>query len=1171
MRRSAGRPSDVTFRISSPIFVGRERELGELMQALAKAEADGPLVLFVAGDGGSGKTRLLREFASRARRDGALVANGAALPLGDDGPPYGPFADGLRRLFRDLRRDRSEGIAEAADLWSSDGESQPARFEAVLDALESLAAESTVAVIVEDLQWADRSTRDLLLYLARAASGRLLIIGSYRSEEVDEAHPLSTITVELRRSGVASVIGLDRLSAAEVAEMLRGVAGTTLDADVVDRIVSRAEGNPYFAEELLAAERASPGAPLPPELRQTILARIRRLPEPVQKTLRTISAFGGDADYQAIAAATGLEHDVLIGQLREAVQHGILRPRHDAGREAYAFRHALVREAVYGELLPGERARIHRQIAETLTEDVTGPVRSPVELAYHWDMAGDARRALASAVGAGIATAEIHAHGAALHHFDRALALWDQLGPAAESLSSRSRVELLEASGDAAMAVGDHARAIERLEEAAELRRLADEPEAAAMLYVRLGRVYWSAGNDAASLEAYDHALALLRRRGASSAHARAMAAKASALVVRARYRDSLRLANRALAMARRAGSPADEAYAAEIVGLDLTYLGQPEEGIPLLERARGLAEAGGDSEDLRRTFVNLTSALLRAGRRDEAVRIALEGFETAKSMGLERTWGRVQLVNAAVGLYDLGEWNRADTISSDAVGRGGADIETCYFHLIRAQIATDRGQEDAASHIERAHALAAGVADPVLTASVAATEAEHALWQGDLAAVPSVVDRGLGLLEGSDERPLQARLMLIRAASEADAAIAARTGQKPQFERASVDTCRALAEAVRLLAAADDSYAVREIHAYADVADGHAARAAGRSDPAAWDKALAAWRGLAQPYPIAQAAWRLGEALLVGRGRRDEAGIVLREAHATAARLGAVPLLREIELLARHARIDLTEVPAAAPIEREPSPIERLGLTAREAEVLGLVATGMSNREIAEALFISEKTASVHVSNILGKLSVSNRVEAAAVAYRLGILAGGQEAAGAETAATQSAVGQVDRTFMFTDIARSTPLVEAIGDDAWTELLRWHDATLRGLFATYGGEEVDHAGDGFFVAFHAPDTAIGCAVAIQRTLGAHRRSHGFAPSVRIGVHRAQAQLSDGRYRGQGVHEAARVAQAAEADEILATDRTLEAVRPAVRTTGNREVELRGIARPATVASIDWR
>jgi class 3 adenylate cyclase len=308
---------------------------------------------------------------------------------------------------------------------------------------------------------------------------------------------------------------------------------------------------------------------------------------------------------------------------------------------------------------------------------------------------------------------------------------------------------------------------------------------------------------------------------------------------------------------------------------------------------------------------------------------------------------------------------------------------------------------------------------------------------------------------------------------------------------------------------------------------------------------------------------------MLAGRGRREEAATALREAHATASRLGADPLRLEIELLARRARIDLAET-APLPPPTEPSPIQQLGLTAREAEVLGLVATGMSNREIAEALFISEKTASVHVSNILSKMSVSNRVEAAAVAHRLGVL-GGHRPVGPDAAPEQTAAGAVDRTFMFTDIARSTPLVEAIGDDAWDELLRWHDATLRGLFAAYAGEEVDHAGDGFFVAFRGPDAAIGCAVAIQRTLGAHRRSHGFAPSVRIGLHRAQAQLSDGRYRGQGVHEAARIAQVAEADEILASERTLETAGASVRTTGTRQVELKGIANPATLASVDWR
>ncbi len=162
-------------------------------------------------------------------------------------------------------------------------------------------------------------------------------------------------------------------------------------------------------------------------------------------------------------------------------------------------------------------------------------------------------------------------------------------------------------------------------------------------------------------------------------------------------------------------------------------------------------------------------------------------------------------------------------------------------------------------------------------------------------------------------------------------------------------------------------------------------------------------------------------------------------------------------------------------------------------------------------------------------------------------------------------------RTFLFTDIVRSTPLVEAVGDDAWHALSRWHDETLRALFAAHGGQEVDHAGDGFFVVFGDPRPALDCAVAIQRTLEAHRRQHGFAPQVRIGIHTAKASGNAGRYRGRAVHTAARVAALAEGAEILASMGTLEAVGTRHRAAEEREVRLKGLSQPVVVASVDWR
>ena len=162
-------------------------------------------------------------------------------------------------------------------------------------------------------------------------------------------------------------------------------------------------------------------------------------------------------------------------------------------------------------------------------------------------------------------------------------------------------------------------------------------------------------------------------------------------------------------------------------------------------------------------------------------------------------------------------------------------------------------------------------------------------------------------------------------------------------------------------------------------------------------------------------------------------------------------------------------------------------------------------------------------------------------------------------------------RTFMFTDIVKSSNLVEAIGDAAWLDLIRWHDQTLRSLFARHGGAEIDHAGDGFFVAFKEATSAMECAVAIQRTLAEHRRRQGFAPQVRIGLHTATASRVGPGYKGKGVHEAARIGSLAEGEQILASQETVPAAPARFKTSEPRTVSLKGLTEPVHVVTIEWR
>lgn len=175
------------------------------------------------------------------------------------------------------------------------------------------------------------------------------------------------------------------------------------------------------------------------------------------------------------------------------------------------------------------------------------------------------------------------------------------------------------------------------------------------------------------------------------------------------------------------------------------------------------------------------------------------------------------------------------------------------------------------------------------------------------------------------------------------------------------------------------------------------------------------------------------------------------------------------------------------------------------------------------------------------------------------------------ERHAADAAAVREQRTFMFTDICRSTDLMEAMGDDAWDELLSWHDAKLRSLFSQHSGEEIKHGGDGFFVAFPDPASALNCAIAIQRALSEHRRAAGFAPQVRIGVHEGQANRRDSDYFGRGVNVAARIGASAGPGEIITSCGTLAATPDRFPTTEQRTLELKGVAGPVDVASVTWR
>lgn len=629
-------------------------------------------------------------------------------------------------------------------------------------------------------------------------------------------------------------------------------------------------------------------------------------------------------------------------------------------------------------------------------------------------------------------------------------------------------------------------------------------------------------------------------------------------------------------------------AQARNYLGVDLVCLGELEAGLTELREARRLAVVpGGPPDAILDADHNLACMLDRADRLDEAARVALEGAARAESVGLGRRSGIGLRAVAAAALIRAGRWGEAETILGECLGMAPRGEPALLVHQGLAALKVGTGDVTAATrHIEEAKRLAARAqradSQPAIAVASAELEMQEGRWADAVATVTVEVERLAGLEDGYWIAPLVA--LGIRAEAERTETIRASRATVGLAEsRASAER---LAGRLRAIAQRPGAQAPSTA-ACAALAEAELSRLGGASSVERWAGVAAAFDAVPEPHRAAYARYREAEAILAAKGGREAAAPSLIQAAAIADRLGAAPIRRAVEELAGRARIDLSATPAA-PVEPEQATAEpgrELGLTARETEILGIVARGRTNRQVAEELFIAEKTVGVHLTNILGKLGVASRMDAAAIADRLGIGRapdrGGrrpEETGEAEGDPATAPVGggptghrRVRRAFLFTDIVRSTDLIGVIGDDAWVDLRRWHDERLRAIFAAHRGEELDHAGDGFFVAFERSADALDCAVDVQRALADHRRHHGFAPSVRIGVHASEATRAGTGFAGRAVHEGARIAALAGPDEILASIETARdgPARPGLPPA--RTVRLKGIAEPVSIVTIPWR
>jgi DNA-binding CsgD family transcriptional regulator len=1002
--------------VASPRFVGRSAELGRLEAAFAHAASGVPVTVCVGGEAGVGKTRLVSEFAARIRRSGGRVLLGGCIELGGGALPFAPVAEALRGLGRELEPAAFDELtgpgrpmlarllpelgqvpAEPTSVGLTAGPSAEARlFEAVLALLERLAGQSPTALVVEDVHWADRSTLDLLLFLVHnLQAGALLLVLTYRSDELHRRHPLRPLLAGLDRSGRAERLEVDRFGRADLADLLAGILGAPPAAGLVERIYGRSQGNAFFAEELLAAGQQDNGHGLPPGLENVVLTRIQVLPDDAQAVLRVAAAACCPVEHGLLAAVAQLPEAELLAALRAAVAHQVLIP--DPASETYAFRHALTQEALHAELLPGERVRLHAALAGAISQqpDLVGPHQATLaaRLAYHWVKAHDPVRALPVAVQAGLQAQAIFAFADAQQHFETALELWDQVPDAAER-ATLSRGMVLRHAAESAFTAGDPGRAIALIRAALGQVEPGDDPVQAGLLHGRLGGYLAATGGEGALVE-YEQAVALVPPAPPSAERAAVLAEFGEALMIQARYRDSRALCEEAIAIASQVGAPVEESHARRALGVDLAFLGDLEGGIEQLRAACRIAEKVAKVDDLARALTALSGVLEAFGRLEEAATVALEGADAAGRQGLARWHGPFLAAGAARTLLALGRWDEAEEMLRQAVSRLAPELAAThvYIYTIYAQLDLGRGlAASAAAHLAVAHdAFAQTVTQAWLAGPLFARTAELALLEGRPADASTAVAEGLKLVGLQQHLGGSLYTLGLRAAADRAELARARRNEGEELEALAVGDALADALAVepraRASAGTANLAAALPPRAEAEATTGEAelARLQGRNDAELWGSAAKSWELLGEPHPAAYAHWRQAEALLTAGVTRDHAEHALRSAHATAVTLGARPLQTEIEALARRGRLDLgDDRPAPAP--GQPSPLDALGLTPREREVLALVAAGRTNRQIAEALFISPKTATVHVSNILGKLGAHTRVEAAAVAHRLGI-----------------------------------------------------------------------------------------------------------------------------------------------------------------------------------------
>lgn len=1003
-------------RVGKPVspFTGRDAERGVLRSALLDADAGRPAFVLLGGDAGAGKTRLLQEFTAEAGIGGRTVVLGACVPSGDFGLAYLPVIDVLRQVEDDdvgrevLRAEvahrpalgrlvphLADGLLppEPEDVGGTagspgslplgDGLQQVQLFEAVHRVLLALADRATVVLVVEDVHWADRSTRDLLAVLARTLrTGRVMVVASYRTDDLNRRHPLRPLLAELGRLPGVQRLLLPAFSRAELAVLLDGAAGTPVAADRLEEIFRRSEGNAFFAEELLRATEPDPAGPgdvsmpatrgrsalssrraeLPDQLADLLLGRVQELP-PEGKVVLRLAAVAGRRVTTRVLAAAAQDSDIDTG-LRQAMESGLVILNGDS----VTFRHALLQEAVYDDLLPGERVRLHARFADVLSASAETDTGGAAEVAVHRMVSLDLAGALRAFVAAAGQAEAVAAPAEALQHLERALQLHERIGDGAD------RLDLLTRAARAASGVGEYARAVDHARSAVTEADDRPDPEVRARTRERLARFLLQSEDEHDAASAAREAVDLLTDRPPTPLLARTLSTLART-VYWIDAEEGSRLLERAVEVA--------DATGVGYVAADalVTRAGLIRRGLvpgsarSLLASAVRRAQAGpaGGSVMLRALRFQ-ASQLIEDGEQDAALIAADTGIRLATESGM--TWSGygldLSLMRGWI-LHARGQWDELLAANEPWINASTAPGRMLATQALAVLIA--RGSPDADAVLARLRMAG----ESLLEIQLDLLEIQLRTHQRQLAQIPALAAHARRLTDDPGFGTERLLLAGVTAAVYADQATSARATSKD--DAAHIAAANAV---IADLAGLDRQPALQGPYGrlLAARAAAERDRATGTDDGHTWQAVADAADRIGRLPERAYARFREAQARLY-TGQRDEKTVsAIRSALEDTTAMGATLLHAQITELSRGARLTAaTGLTTMAPSSTGGP------LTERENEVLCLVAAGRTNRQIGSALFISDKTASVHVSNILRKLDAASRTEATAHARQRGLL----------------------------------------------------------------------------------------------------------------------------------------------------------------------------------------